>query len=65
MSRPGREWGAHHEDAELVDERGVQIVSYPVLSHREIFNSVDEFYRRFYFRAPKIAAIVGEMARRP
>jgi hypothetical protein len=37
-----------HEHAELVDEWGVQIapLHYPLLSHREIFNSVDDFYRR-------------------
>ncbi len=51
-------------NAELVDERGVQIapLHYPHLSHSEIFHSVEEFYRRFYFRAPKIASIVSEMA---
>ena len=27
--------------------------------------SVDDFYKRFYFRAPKIAAIAGEMVRSP
>ena len=44
---------------------GVQIapLHYPHLSHTEIFDSVEEFYRRFYFRAPKIASIVGEMVR--
>ena len=26
---------------------------------------VETFYRRFYFRAPKIASIVGEMVRSP
>src|ERR1051326_2557956 len=53
--------------AELVDERGVQIapLHYPGLSHSEIFHSMEDFYRRFYFRAPKIAAIVGEMIRSP
>jgi hopanoid biosynthesis associated radical SAM protein HpnJ len=53
--------------AELVDERGVQIapLHYPHLSHQEIFHSVEAFYRRFYFRAPKIAAIVSEMVRSP
>jgi hypothetical protein len=40
-------------------------MNYPHLSHSEIFNGVDEFYRRFYFRAPKIAAIAGEMLRSP
>jgi len=51
------------EAAELVDAHGVQIapLNYPHLSHTEIFHSVEEFYRRFYFRAPKIAAIVCEM----
>jgi hopanoid biosynthesis associated radical SAM protein HpnJ len=53
--------------AEMVDEHGVQIapLHYPHLSHTEIFDSVEEFYRRFYFRAPKIAAIVGEMVLSP
>jgi len=52
------------DTAELINDRGVQIapLHYPHLSHSEIFNSVDEFYRRFYFRAPKIAALVCEMA---
>jgi hypothetical protein len=51
----------------LVTGRGVQAasLSYPHLSHTEIFKSVDAFYKRFYFRAPKIAAIAGEMARSP
>jgi hopanoid biosynthesis associated radical SAM protein HpnJ len=55
------------EHAELVDASGVQIapLHYPHLSHTEIFQSVEEFYRRFYFRAPKIAAIVSEMVRSP
>jgi hopanoid biosynthesis associated radical SAM protein HpnJ len=55
------------DHAELVDEHGIQIapLAYPHLSHTEIFDSVETFYRRFYFRAPKIAAIVGEMVRSP
>jgi len=54
-------------NAELVDDDGVQLapLHYPHLSHSEIFNSVEEFYRRFYFRSGKVAAIVGEMARSP
>ena len=40
-------------------------LSYPHLSHTEIFDSVEDFYKSFYFRAPKIAAIVGEMVRSP
>jgi hopanoid biosynthesis associated radical SAM protein HpnJ len=53
------------KNAELVDDNGVQIapLHYPHLSHTEIFQSVETFYRSFYFRAPKIASIVGEMAR--
>ncbi len=55
------------DHAELIDERGVQIapLHYPHLSHTEIFNNVEAFYRRFYFRGPKIASIVGEMVRSP
>jgi len=55
------------EHAELVDEHGIQIapLHYPHLSHQEIFDSVETFYRRFYFRAGKIASIVGEMVMSP
>src|SRR6202047_5196895 len=54
-------------NAELVNDNGVQIapLHYPHLSQTEIFNSVEEFYRRFYFRSGKIASIVGEMVRDP
>jgi hopanoid biosynthesis associated radical SAM protein HpnJ len=54
-------------NADLVDDNGIQIapLHYPHLSHSEIFNSVEEFYKAFYFRAPKIAAIVNEMVRSP
>jgi hypothetical protein len=52
-------------NAELVDEHGIQIapLHYPHLSHRQSFDSLDGFYREFYFRPGKIAAIVGEMVR--
>ncbi|WP_428533738.1 hopanoid biosynthesis associated radical SAM protein HpnJ [Rhodopila sp.] len=55
------------EHAELVDDSGVQIapLHYEHLSHTEIFDNVETFYKRFYFRAPKIASIVGEMVRSP
>jgi len=54
-------------NAELVDSHGVQIapLHYPHLSHTEIFDAVETFYRRFYFRSGKIASIVGEMVRSP
>src|SRR5579871_4805453 len=53
--------------AELVNDDGVQIATlhYPHLSHTEIFSSVEDLYRRFYFRAGKIASIVGEMLASP
>ncbi len=55
------------EHAELIDEHGVQIapLHYPHLSHTEIFNSVETFYRKFYFRTPKILSILNEMIRSP
>ncbi len=55
------------DHAELVDEHGIQIapLHYPHLSHTEIFDSVETFYKQFYFRAPKIASIVGEMVTSP
>ena len=55
------------ETPQLLSGLGTQTaaVSYPHLSHTEIFQSVEEFYRRFYFRAPKIASIVSEMVRSP
>jgi hopanoid biosynthesis associated radical SAM protein HpnJ len=68
LYRQARENGwLDDEDAELLTERGVQAasLSYPHLSRTEIFQSVDAFYKRFYFRAPKIAAIAGEMVRSP
>ena len=52
------------DHAELIDENGVQIapLHYPgVLTHDEIFHSVEEFYKKFYFRPKKIGSIVKEM----
>ncbi|RAI36506.1 hopanoid biosynthesis associated radical SAM protein HpnJ [Rhodoplanes roseus] len=55
------------ESMQLVSQHGVQAaaMNYPHLSHTEIFTSVEDFYRRFYLRAPKIASIVSEMVRSP
>ncbi len=55
------------KNAELINDNGIQIapLHYPGLSHTEIFTSVEDFYRRFYFRVPKIASIVGEMVTQP
>jgi hopanoid biosynthesis associated radical SAM protein HpnJ len=53
--------------SELTDDRGVQIapLHYPHLSHTEIFNSLETFYRRFYFRRRKIASLLAEMIKSP
>jgi hopanoid biosynthesis associated radical SAM protein HpnJ len=55
------------EHAELIDENGVQIapLHYPHLTHTEIFDNVEVFYKAFYFRTSKIASIVGEMITSP
>jgi hopanoid biosynthesis associated radical SAM protein HpnJ len=55
------------QGGDLVDGHGVQAaaLSYPGLSQTEIFTSVEEFYRRFYFRPRKIVAMVGGMLRDP
>jgi radical SAM superfamily enzyme YgiQ (UPF0313 family) len=49
----------------LVGDNGVQIasLSYPHLSREEIFGSLEEFYKRFYFRPKKIAEMTLEMVR--
>lgn len=50
---------------QLLTDDGNQIaqLSYPHLSSKVIFDKVEEFYKRFYFRPRKIGAIVGEMIR--
>jgi radical SAM superfamily enzyme YgiQ (UPF0313 family) len=50
-------------DSGLVAEDGVQVSSleYPNLSHREIFEALEKFYKRFYFRPKKIAEMTLEM----
>ena len=62
-----REGWLDAEHAEFVDDSGVQVapLHYPHLSHAEIFESVETFYKRFYFRSGKIASIVGEMVTSP
>jgi hypothetical protein len=54
-------------NAELVDDRGIQIapLHYPHLTHKQIHDSLEDFYRRFYFRWNKIGEIVAEMLRSP
>ncbi|PYM65832.1 MAG: hopanoid biosynthesis associated radical SAM protein HpnJ [Candidatus Rokuibacteriota bacterium] len=55
------------QTGELVDAHGVQVaaLNYPGLSQPEIFESVEAFYRRFYFRPRKIVSMVGGMLRDP
>jgi len=54
------------ENMDLLTDRGTQVASlnYPHLSHTEI-SSRRRLHKRFYFRAPKIASIVGEMIMSP
>jgi hopanoid biosynthesis associated radical SAM protein HpnJ len=55
------------QSGDLVDTHGVQVaaLNYPGLSQTEIFDSVEAFYRRFYFRPRKIVSMVGGMLRNP
>lgn len=55
------------DGAALVDRRGTQLspLSYPHLAHTEIFESVDAFYRRCYFRPRKVFALGLETLRSP
>lgn len=48
----------------LVDEHGIQdaTIEYPDLSRDEIFEGVEQFYRRFYMRPAPIIRIVKDMA---
>ncbi len=47
----------------LVDTHGVQhaALNYPGLTSTMMFESVDEFYRRFYFRPRKMFSLLGGM----
>jgi hopanoid biosynthesis associated radical SAM protein HpnJ len=55
------------ESGELVDAHGIQsaALSYPGLSSTMIFNSLDEFYKKFYFRPRKMFSMFGGMLRDP
>jgi radical SAM superfamily enzyme YgiQ (UPF0313 family) len=57
----------YNEEIDLLTQEGTQIaaLNYPHLSHGEIFESVEDFYKKFYFRPSKIAAIVAEMIASP
>jgi hopanoid biosynthesis associated radical SAM protein HpnJ len=63
LYKQAKENGWFASDVDLLTDDGTQIapLNYPDLSHTEIFDSVEEFYKKFYFRPSKIAEIVGEM----
>jgi hopanoid biosynthesis associated radical SAM protein HpnJ len=49
----------------LIGDQGTQVssLSYPELSHDEIFEALADFYKKFYFRPGKILDFTAEMAR--
>jgi hopanoid biosynthesis associated radical SAM protein HpnJ len=51
----------------LVDTHGIQTaaLNYPDISSTVIFDSLDAFYRRFYFRPRKMFSLFGGMLRDP
>src|SRR5712691_3297888 len=53
------------EAERLVDEAGMQVsaIGYPHLPRAEIYRSVDEVYRRFYFRPRKMISLGAAMLR--
>jgi radical SAM superfamily enzyme YgiQ (UPF0313 family) len=68
LYRQAREQGwLPQATGDLVNRSGVQVAAlgYPGLTQTEIFDSVEVFYRRFYFRPRKVVAMVGGMLRDP
>jgi len=57
-----KEQGWISSDA-FIDDTGHQkcVINYPNLSNAEIFNSVEEFYDKFYFRPKYILRSIGKM----
>ena len=55
------------EAERLVDDAGVQVsaLGYPHLPRTEIYRSVDEVYRRFYFRPRKMISLGAQMLTDP
>jgi radical SAM superfamily enzyme YgiQ (UPF0313 family) len=55
------------QTGEMVDTHGIQTaaLNYPGLSSTVIFNSVEELYRKFYFRPRKMFSLFGGMLRNP
>jgi hopanoid biosynthesis associated radical SAM protein HpnJ len=68
LYRQAQEQGwLRNEQGELVDGHGIQTaaLSYPHLSSTMIFNSLEEFYRKFYFRPRKMFSLFSGMVRDP
>jgi hopanoid biosynthesis associated radical SAM protein HpnJ len=68
LFRQAQEQGwLHIEDDDLIDTHGIQTVAlnYPGLSKTLIFESVDDFYKKFYFRPRKMISLFGWMLRDP
>ena len=67
LYKQAKENGWFADDTDLLTEDGTQIapLNYPHLGHTEIFETVEDFYKKFYFRPSKIASIVGEMLTSP
>jgi hopanoid biosynthesis associated radical SAM protein HpnJ len=70
LYRQAKENGWLPEDADgaaLVSDDGTQLaaLSYAQLSPAEILDSVDAFYKRYYFRAGKLAEMSAELFRHP
>src|SRR5665213_2487527 len=63
LYKQAKENGWFASDVDLLTDDGTQIapLNYPHLGHTEIFNSVEDFYKKFYFRPSKIMEIVKEM----
>jgi hopanoid biosynthesis associated radical SAM protein HpnJ len=55
------------QTGELVNNSGVQVaaLNFPTLPSSIIFHSVEEFYRKFYFRPRKMFSLFGGMVRSP
>lgn len=58
-------WLVAEDGSKLLAGTGVQnsVLNYPHLSKEEIFKAVDRFYKRFYFRPRKMAALFYDMCR--
>jgi radical SAM superfamily enzyme YgiQ (UPF0313 family) len=63
LYKQAQENGWLEQTEELVNTHGVQhaALNYPGLTSTMMFESVDEFYRRFYFRPRKMFSLLGGM----